>query len=258
LETAKWKDVLERDGHECYYMAGELDTPHEKSFLVPACHFSHPGVQEVYKECFGHIHRSADTTRKIEELKHGLKQSIRDFVDRFDLDLIIPENAVTIPLNIPLGLAITEFAVETAFPMIVHNHDFFWERKRFLYNACWDYLNKAFPPHLLTIQHAVLNSSQDNQLSLRKGISAVVVPNVMDFANPPPPKDDYTKDLRKTLGIKPEEKFILQPTRIVQRKGIEHAIELVHRLKIPAKLVISHASGDEGDEYTVRVMERRT
>ncbi|MGD8845847.1 MAG: glycosyltransferase family 4 protein, partial [Desulfobacteraceae bacterium] len=43
---------------------------------------------------------------------------------------------------------------------------------------------------------------------------------------------------------------VLQPTRVVQRKGIEHAINLVHALGRPnAKLVISHQAGDEGFEY---------
>ena len=44
--------------------------------------------------------------------------------------------------------------------------------------------------------------------------------------------------------------LILQPTRVVQRKGIEHAIELVEELRDPrCKLVISHEAGDEGVEY---------
>lgn len=255
LETSKWAEVLQRCGHECFYMAGELDTPAENSFLVPSCHFSHPDILETYNGCFGRPSRTPETTRKIEELKYGLKQSIRDFVGRFDLDLLIPENAVTIPMNLPLGLAITEYGIETGFPMVVHNHDFFWERQRFLYNGCWDYLNKAFPPNLLTIRHAVLNSSQDNQLSLRKGISAVIVPNVMDYANPPAAPDGYADDLRETLGIAEDEKLILQPTRIVKRKKIERAIELVHRLNIPATLVVSHGFGDEADDYQARVME---
>lgn len=255
LETDKWARVLEDEGYEIFYMAGELDTPPDKSFLVTECHFTHPEIVEVYKGCFDRTERDRETTRKIEVLKHRLNDSLREFTARFNLDLIIPENAVTIPMNLPLGLAITEFAVETGMHMISHHHDFFWERKRFLRNACWDYLNKAFPPHIPTIQHAVLNTSQDNQLSLRTGISSVIVPNVMDFKNPPSPPDGYADDLRESLDIKQGTKFILQPTRIVKRKGIEHAIELVHRIKMPAKLVISHASGDEGDSYQARVIE---
>jgi hypothetical protein len=42
---------------------------------------------------------------------------------------------------------------------------------------------------------------------------------------------------------------------VVQRKGIEHAIELVCRLERKARLVISHASGDDGYEYETRVAD---
>jgi len=43
----------------------------------------------------------------------------------------------------------------------------------------------------------------------------------------------------------------------VQRKGIEHAIELVRRLKDPrAKLVISHPAGDEGNAYMAMLTDR--
>ena len=139
-------------------------------------------------------------------------------------------------------------------------------------NAAWEYLNMAFPPHLPTIQHVVINSSADNQLSLRTGISSTVIPNVMDFENPPPiagdfqscgldpdsrtpAGDDYAADVRLALGVADDELLILQPTRVVKRKGIEHAIELVHRLGVNAKLIISHASGDEGYDYERRVRE---
>ena len=44
-----------------------------------------------------------------------------------------------------------------------------------------------------------------------------------------------------------EDRMILQPTRIIQRKGIEWAIDLVKDLRNDRnKLVISHEAGDEG------------
>jgi glycogen synthase len=53
-----------------------------------------------------------------------------------------------------------------------------------------------------------------------------------------------------SLGLATDDLLILQPTRIVQRKGIEHAVELVKELNDPrCKLVISHEAGDEGYEY---------
>jgi glycosyltransferase involved in cell wall biosynthesis len=67
------------------------------------------------------------------------------------------------------------------------------------------------------------------------------------------PKD--TSALRRVIGLEDDELFILQPTRVVARKGIEHAIELIRRLRMKATLIISHAAGDEGLAYERRVQE---
>ena len=255
LETEKWADVFESEGCNCFYFAGELDRPPECSYLVEEAHFKHPDIKDIYRKSFGVNKRDRKTTEKIYELKMKIKDNLYKFIEKFDIELIIPENALTIPLNLPLGIALTQVISETGIPTIAHHHDFFWERQNFLTNAVWEYLNMAFPPHLPSINHVVINSSGDNQLSLRTGVSSTVIPNVMDFENPPPPVDKYASDVRQSLGIEDDELFILQPTRVVKRKGIEHAIELVNRLGMKAKLVISHASGDEGYDYQNRVKE---
>ena len=255
LEIEKWADIFEKEGFTCYYFAGELDRPAEQSYLVPEAHFTHPDIKDVYLESFETTGRERAVSKKIYQLAIKLKDHLYEFVEKFDIQIIIPENALTIPLNIPLGIALTEFIAETNIHTIAHHHDFYWERDRFMVNAVQDYLNMAFPPVLPSIHHVVINSVADAQLSLRTGISARVAPNVMDFENPPPPPDDYTLDVRRALGIKDDELFILQPTRVVQRKGIEHAIEMAHRLGRKAKLVISHASGDEGHDYEQRLIE---
>lgn len=255
LETDKMADVLRRWGYRCVFMGGELDTPPEDSFLVEETHFKHPAIREIYGECFGQANRPPEVTKRIHEYRDLLKQKLYEFIRMFDVDILVPENSLTIPLNVPLGLAITEFIAETGIKTIAHHHDFFWERKRFLNNCVWEYLNSCYPPHLSSIQHVVINSSGQNQLALRTGIGATLIPNVMDFEHPPEPPDEYTKDVRKDLGIGEDVLLVLQPTRVVQRKGIEHAIELVARLEMKATLVISHASGDEGYEYQQRVKE---
>jgi glycosyltransferase involved in cell wall biosynthesis len=101
----------------------------------------------------------------------------------------------------------------------------------------------------------VINTSASRQLAYRVGVSSIIIPNVMDFENPPSRGDEYSSDIREALGIEANELFILQPTRVVQRKGIEHAIELISRLGRKARLVISHASGDDGYEYEARVAD---
>ncbi len=253
LETFKWADVLERRGFNCFYMGGELETPPERSFLVEETHFMHPEIRKIHHMSFENRNRPPELTKTIHHYREILKKKIYEFIKMFDIDLLIPENSLTIPLNIPLGLALTEVIAETGISTIAHHHDFFWERKRFLTNCVWDYFNSAFPPRFPWMAHVVINSSGRNQLALRTGASGILIPNVMEFEQTPPGIDDYNKDIRKELGIPEDATLILQPTRVVQRKGIEHAIELVHRLGKNAVLVISHASGDEGYEYQNRV-----
>ncbi len=255
LETKKWAKVLERSGFNVFYLAGELDTPEEVSMLSPVFSFFHPEVQEISRECFGKRVRSREVTEKIKKIKDRIKDDIYEFVSRFSIDIIVPENAITIPMNIPLGVAIAEFIEETGIETIAHHHDFYWERDRFLVNACSDYLSMAFPPLSEKIKNVVINTPALKELTYRRGVSGIVVPNVYEFEKEPPEPDDYALSLRRELGFEDDELFILQPTRVVPRKQIEKAIDLVAlmNLKRPA-LVISHSKGDEGDDYFKRIV----
>lgn len=250
LEANKWADVLEDLGHTVFWFAGELNKPSENSILMPEAHFQHPANLWINDRIWGSNQRNYDVTRRIHELRLHLKLSLYRFLKSFHIDLLIIENALTIPMNIPLGLALTEVLAETQIPSIAHHHDFFWERDRFLMNSVSDYLSMAFPPKLPNLKHVVINSSAQEQLSLRTGISSTIIPNVLDFENPPLSDTSQIATFKKEIGIGPDDIIILQPTRIVQRKGIEHAIDLINALDDPKyKLIISHEAGDEGFEY---------
>ncbi|MBW2570568.1 MAG: hypothetical protein JRE47_14695 [Deltaproteobacteria bacterium] len=41
LESSKWAEVFKKNGHRCFWFAGELDREPEKSYLVPEAHFHH-------------------------------------------------------------------------------------------------------------------------------------------------------------------------------------------------------------------------
>jgi mannosylglucosylglycerate synthase len=278
LEAAKWATIIEGLGHKVFWFAGSLDRPAERSVLVPEAFYRHPEIDAITTAVFGpgvgtaaasdaesHGPRRRDffspyvrpphVARRIAEISAYLKERLAAFCRTFDLELLIVENALAIPVNVPLGLAITELVAETGIPVIAHHHDLPWERQRFAVNSVPDIIAAAFPPPLPSVRHVVINSVQAQQLAWRAGLASRVIPNVMDFDIPPPRLDEYARGARADLGVAPDELLILQPTRIIQRKGIEHAIELTRRIGRPACLVISHAAGDEGTAYETRVRE---
>lgn len=256
LEALKWAEILEEMGHEVFWFSGLSDRPADVSMCVPEAFFGHPENEWLAKRIWGVDRRDPLLTERIQALAGYLKEMLRRFVDRFKIDVLVPENAQAIPVHLSLGVAITEFLAETNMKAVAHHHDFFWERDRFARNAVPDFLDMSFPPRLPNLRHGVINRQGGEQLARRKGVSSVLVPNVFEFEKEPLAIDDYTVDLRKELGLAEEDLFILQPTRIVPRKGIELAIKLVARLEDPrCKLVISHEAGDEGFEY-VEMLQR--
>ena len=250
LESIKWANIFEEHGHSCFWYAGKNDHDPAVSMCVPEAFFEYPENTWINERIWGCYARSKLVTKRIREYAEYLKWTLYEFVRRFNLNVLVLENVLTIPMHVPLGVAVTEFLCETRIPGIAHHHDFYWERDRFGVNAITDYLEMAFPPRNLDIQHTVINQAAQEELSWRKGVPATLIPNVFDFENPPKKGDDYTADIREQLGFKPEDRIILQPTRIVPRKGIEHSIKLLEMIGDDRyKLVISHDAGDEGFEY---------
>lgn len=253
LEVEKWSNVLRRMGHETFFCAGELSGYAAGGTLIPKLHFSHPEIMALNLRAFGPGSTTEDSQRVVDDIQllaDELRPALRNFAQTNQLDVIITQNAQAIPMNLPLGVALADLIKELSLPIIAHHHDFYWERERFQVNNIGSLLDTVFPPDLPTIQHVVINSIAQTRLRARRGLEASVVPNVYDFATPPPEIDGFSADFRQSVGLSDGDVFILQPTRVIQRKGIDMAIELVHRLDLPkTHLLITHQAGDEGLAY---------
>src|SRR5688500_10841005 len=101
LETRKWALGLQGFGHRVYYFAGQCDQPAEVSSVVPVAHFLHADVQAIGNISCRSIPRPPETTRRIHELRSPLKDRLYAFIRKYDVVLLILENALSIPINIP-------------------------------------------------------------------------------------------------------------------------------------------------------------
>ena len=255
LEASKWARVLEDQGHTCFWFAGELAKSDPISLQASQANFKDDQNQWINHQLFGCHKKSLRLARIICNYKSTIASRLKLFIDMFQIDLLVVENALAIPMHIPLGLALTDVIAETGIATIAHHHDFYWERDRYLpLNGSKIYIHRAFPPRLPNIEHVVINSRARDNLARRKGIAATVIPNTLDFENPPRFDKERIRAFRQSIGLKPDDMMLLQPTRIVQRKGIEAAIQLVKELNSPQyKLVVSHEAGDEGFEYASKI-----
>lgn len=252
LEVEKWAKVLSRMGHEIFFCAGELGGYAKGGTKIPQLHFAHHSIHALHLRAFGpEADPNPDALRdEFYETADTIRAPLRAFIRKNNLNLIVVQNALTIPMNLPLGICLTGLIAELGIDTIAHHHDFYWERQRYKANAIMDLLDTTFPAKLPSIQHVTINSIAQQRLKERRGIESAVIPNVLDFATPPPQIDEFSSDLKETLGIQPGQPFILQPTRVIPRKGIELALELIHRLNLPhPALYITHSTSDEGVTY---------
>ena len=255
IESSKWARVFEDEGHACFWFAGELTKSDHISLQARQANFKDDQNQWINDQLFGTHKKSLRLARIICNYKSTIASRLKLFIDMYRLDLLVVENALAIPMHIPLGLALTDVIAETGIPTIAHHHDFYWERDRYLpLNGSKIYIHRAFPPRLPNIEHVVINSRARDNLARRRGIHATVIPNSLDFESPPLEDKERIHAFRRSIGLKPDDMMFLQPTRIVERKGIEAAIQLVKELNHPRyKLVVSHEAGDEGFEYALKI-----
>jgi hypothetical protein len=103
LEASKWAQVFRQMGHQCFWFAGQLDRSPERSMLVEEAFFQHSQNQRINARVLGRKARSVEVTDKIQALKSFLKEKLYQFIERFTIDLLVPQNALTIPMHVPWG-----------------------------------------------------------------------------------------------------------------------------------------------------------
>jgi len=258
LETEKWIEVLKRMGHSIYIISGQFQERSmnpEYQNLVPEMSFFSPESFWSQKKAF--FYPETNPEELIEHLNlysRVIYKKLLDWISERKIDLLISENASALPSHLEMGLAVNKVVHKTGIPTITHDHDFAWERgERYLspHKDINDFVAEVFPLQAPNSVHAVINTHAANTLKERFGRRSVNVPNVMDFDLPFGQRTEQNEHLPREMGFSNDDFFLFQITRIVRRKGIETAIDLLDRLDDPRiKLIITgNYADDAGSAY---------
>lgn len=267
LETEKWIHILRQLGHEIYIIAGRftahlVDRSNETylpvlSFYSPECEWEQKRAfllpEDDPGELLGHLERTSDL----------IATNLFKWIMQNRIDVLLIENAGALPCHLTMGIGLKKLLETTGIPAVCHHHDFHWERgERYMtpHREIEEIVNETFPLRTKTVKHLVINTHAREMLKSRYGLESNVVPNVMNFDQEYAGKDDYNKDMLKTLGLSDDDIPLFQVTRIVERKGIETAIELIERLDDSrVKLVVTGSKADDHRfGYFRRLMELTT
>jgi len=84
----------------------------------------------INEHAFGTRRRTPEMTRKVYQIADYLKGTLYDFVDAFGIDILVVENALCLPMHIPLGVALTHFIAETGIATIAVRKDMSREKTK--------------------------------------------------------------------------------------------------------------------------------
>ncbi len=253
LETEKWIHVLNKMGHNVFVLSGRFKNnvvPKKQQMLWPNLSFFSPDCEWEQNRAF--FFPNDDPGELLYHLKHTSERIARrifKWVLKNKLDIILAENSTALPCHLSMGMGIKKAAETLQIPIIAHEHDFHWERGdryKSPHKSIMKIIDDTFPLMLPNVKHAVINTYSQKELEKRFGVKSVVVPNVMDFNKPYGRKNVYNQDLLYSIGLERKDIPLFQITRIVKRKGIEVAIDLISRLEDErVKLVITGSTADD-------------
>ena len=134
-------------------------------------------------------------------------------------DLVVVENLCSLPMNPAAGAVVAE--VLRGRPAVMHHHDLPWQRARFA-----DFPPPPDDPCWLQV---TINDLSREQLASHGIGGAVTVRNAFDVDVDGFGRGDRA-GVRAALGLAPDQRLAMQPTRAIARKNVPAALALAEAL----------------------------
>lgn len=211
------------------------------NYVIPEFYAQHPRTWRILRNAtveYKDFTREEDLELEIYNHAEILEAKLLPFITEKKVDLICPNNLCSGGYQPAAAIAFHRVIRRTGIPAIIHSHDFYFEDSGEVKATCHvtaSIYERSFPPKLPSIQHVVINRLSQAQIKQRKNIDAMVVPNVFDLDQPLWQQDAFNADFRAAIGLGKDDLVFLQATRILDRKGIEMAIDTVAALGTAAR-----------------------
>ncbi len=236
LEIMKRKRLLKEMGYEVRLIAGPRQIGAD--YVICELEFDLPEIVKIKENAFFQFKNYASEKKLLEDIYRVsdiIEKKFLQIQQKENFDYLFLHNIFSHGRHISAARSFYNIAQETNIKIIAVNHDFYWVGSyKDLYKPqtklVKKYLAKYVPPELPQIRHVTINSINRKALLERIGRKSLIIPDTFDFKQKKWTKDSYNQDFLKKIGVKENDLFVLQATRISARKGIELAIDFVKQL----------------------------
>lgn len=234
IEITAWKEILESAGAEVKLCSGPVN--HGADFIISNLEQQlDPVIFSLDEAAFGKgevCRTEEEFNRVFKEQQDVIAAEFSTILDQYQPDRIIISNIFSVGEHIAAAGAFTRVLDERDIHTIGVHHDFYWENIRYkkpAFPLVSEELAKYFPPIRPWLTHCCINSIAKRVLKELRGIEAAIIYDTVDF-DVSPGESERSRELRHSFSPDDGDIIVLQATRIVRRKNIEIAVDLVRQL----------------------------
>jgi mannosylglucosylglycerate synthase len=259
LEIEAWKKILQGEGATVELLAGPMS--HGADYTVEL--FENQLNQTIFQldeEAFGGFKKMTEEefVKKFTEVQEQLTQEFRQVLAKSKPDKVVVSNVFAVGENLAAAGALCKALDEVKVRVLLVNHDFWWEGVRYHSPSCefvQQQLDEYLPPVREYMRYCTINHIAKEAVRQKKGIESGIMYDTLDFTQQIP-EDEFYKKLMASYGVTEGDIVVLQATRVVRRKNIELAVDLVKRIeeKLAVRGTIQLYDGRKFDPEKNRVI----
>ena len=226
-------------------------------FLLPELDYSTPQVHLLKRRDETGVQDEAAIDQAFENQVQTIKTKLGELIRQHQPHAIHLRNILSLPIHPAATVAMEECIAEhSQIGFLTQHHDFSFEddfasgdRKK-AYALPYPSIQKRVEEALLyttpQVQHAVINSLMQKTLLMHNGYRAAVIPDTFDFDM----KAREIAGLREHLGVRENDLVVGTLARIIPRKAMEVAIQVIVALQQRKEEFLGEGRGIYGRTLT--------
>lgn len=222
--------------------------PHyrKSSYIFPEMRLDKNNEMLITTRNFFDSLKQPNFQKKYNLWQERIYQKLDKIFGKEKFSFLIVDNIFSLPLIPPFSTALLKVLDQYRLPTLAVGRDFWFTRDYFLQVRSPFIAKKLrlFPPKRDFILYQVLNTPIQKTLKTNFGIAAEKISDFFDYQPRFQIVDNFNRDLRKSMGISPNDLIVLQASRITPRKAIENSLyfvlDLENQLKKEAPIRINN------------------
>ena len=254
LEFRKWHQIMKDLDHEVHIITGKSGIFLNNVTVLSELNQENEQNLALCSKLYDITDQDTEELEEIERASAKVQSIIQTWFKQNNIELLLIENYFSIPLNLTVTYGLYKCIQEIDCKIIIKHHDAFY-RNNIEQVTQSLFIKKimltCFPVQKEGVYHICTNRYIRKYLSEQCGLSAVIIPYVVNFKEALPEVQEKRLDINELFMIEQGDKVLINFSEIYPSSNIKEIIKLMKRINDQKFKIVSIVKEhmDFGDYY---------